>query len=463
MQDRLTGSGPTLRSVRTFSLSAALAFLVAVGSVLAVSDSDSASAPAMSAAIAAPDTRPIQLAAAIAPAGESIEQPEASRAARFSSPPQAPTAFVTIDGRLERGDTLGRAMENGGVSADLIHRVTRAMAEDFDFRRSQPGHAFRMVLGPEGEFLDFHYFTSQTDGFRVHPVDGVYRVERDETQLVAIVSRLAGTVVTSLYDSIRDLGASPQIATDFTDIFAWDIDFSRAAHRGDEFRILYERLYSVRSDGSREFVRPGSILAAQYEGSAGSFTAVYFETEEGRGGYYRPDGTSVERSFLVSPLRYGRISSRYTSARRHPILNVTRPHYGIDYAAPSGTPVWAVADGQVIYRSRAGGFGNLVKVRHTNGYVSYYSHLARFPKSLQVGDRVHQKQLVGYVGATGLATGPHVCFRVTRNGKYLDPLRLRAPEGKSVPHEVTHLFQGTRDILLAELDGTPLFAVDDAL
>ena len=125
--------------------------------------------------------------------------------------------------------------------------------------------------------------------------------------------------------------------------------------------------------------------------------------------------------------------------------------------------MWAVADGQVIYRSRAGGFGNLVKVRHANGYVSFYSHLERFAKSLQVGDRVHQKQLVGYVGSTGLATGPHVCFRVTHNGSYVDPLRLRAPEGKPVPHEVAHLFQGTRDILLAELDGTPLFAVDNAL
>ncbi len=451
MQDLLTQSGPTLRSVRVLSLGAVLVFFAATSSV------NGGQGNAVS------NAQPIQLAAAIAPAGESIANPEIPSAAKSNVLSNPPVASMTIEGKLRRGDTLGRAMKRSGVSAQTIHRVTRAMAEDFDFRRSQPGHAFRVALGPEGELLDFHYFTSQTDGFHVYLVDGVYRVERDETQLVAIVSRLAGRVVTSLYDSIRDLGASPQLAADFTDIFAWDIDFSRVVHRGDEFRILYERLYVVRSDGSREFVRPGSILAAQYEGVAGSFTAVYFETEEGHGGYYRPDGTSVERSFLLTPLRYGRISSRYTSARRHPILKVTRPHYGIDYAAPSGTPVWAVADGQVIYRSRAGGFGNLVKVRHANGYVSYYSHLARFPKSLQVGDRVHQKQLVGYVGATGLATGPHVCFRVTRNGKYLDPLRLRTPEGKPVPHEVAHLFQGTRDILLAELDGTPLFAVDDAL
>ena len=445
---RLTPNDPTMRHV-CVALGASLVMLATSGT--AFGDRDRSA-----------NAQPIQLAAAIAPASDSIAQPAVSSAANNAAP-EALVAPVVIEGRLKRGDTLGRAMKRSGVSADLIHRITRAMSEDFDFRRSQPGHAFRIALDSEGELVDFHYLTSLTDGYHVSIVDGVYRVERDETQLVAIVSRLSGEVVTSLYDSIRDLGASPQLATDFTDIFAWDIDFSRAVHRGDSFSILYERLYAVRGDGGREFVRPGSILAAQYEGTSGSYTAVYFEPEEGRGAYYRPDGTSVERSFLLSPLRYGRISSRYTSARRHPILKVTRPHYGIDYAAPSGTPVWAVAEGQVIYRSRAGGFGNLVKIRHANGYVSYYSHLERFPKSLQVGDRVHQKQLVGYVGATGLATGPHVCFRVTHNGKYVDPLQLRAPDGKPVPHEVSHLFQGTRDILLAELDGTPLFAVDDAL
>ena len=462
MQDRATRTRATIRVSLLLALVTGLASFIAVGSVLAVADvqTHQASQPKLTAAIAS----------STEPAGEAIARdrkaPDAVAAALVATPPSAPEsgpAEITIEGELRPGDALGRALHRSGVTAGLIHRLTRALAEHYDFRRSQPGHAYRVVLDAEGELLDFRYLTSKTDGFHVFPVDGVYRVERDEAQLVAIVSRITGTVATSLYDAVRALGASTQLASDFTDIFAWDIDFSRAVHRGDEFRVLYERLYSVRGDGSREFVRPGRILAAQYKGSGNDYTAVYFEQEEGRGGYFRPDGTSVERSFLLSPLRYGRISSRYTSARRHPILKVTRPHYGIDYAAPTGTPVWAVADGRVIYRSRAGGFGNLVKVRHANGFVSYYSHLSRFPKGLRVGDRVQQKQLVGYVGATGLATGPHVCFRVTHKGKYVDPLRLRVPEGRPVGHEVAHLFQGTRDILLAELDGAPLFAVDDAL
>ena len=196
---------------------------------------------------------------------------------------------------------------------------------------------------------------------------------------------------------------------------------------GDDFRILYERLYRVDADDVEHYVRPGRILAARFRGAAGEFMAVYFEEDDGKGGYFRPDGRSVEREFLVSPLEYGRISSNWTQARRHPILNVTRPHHGIDYAAPTGTPVYAVSMGEVIYKSRAGGYGNLVKIRHAGGYVTYYGHLSRFVDGLHVGQPVSQKQVIGYVGSTGLSTGPHVCFRVAKDGKYVNPIQLPTP------------------------------------
>jgi murein DD-endopeptidase MepM/ murein hydrolase activator NlpD len=163
----------------------------------------------------------------------------------------------------------------------------------------------------------------------------------------------------------------------------------------------------------------------------------------------------------VAPLRYARISSHFSAARRHPILRVTRPHHGIDYAAPTGTPLWAVADGKVIYRGRAGGFGNLVKIRHARGYVSYYAHLSRFVANLQVGQTVRQKQLIGYVGQTGLATGPHVCFRIAHNGRYVDPTRLRTPAGDPVSPTGRYQFWVARDSLLAALDGEALVAASD--
>jgi murein DD-endopeptidase MepM/ murein hydrolase activator NlpD len=232
---------------------------------------------------------------------------------------------------------------------------------------------------------------------------------------------------------------------------------------GDEFRILYEQLFRTGENGDEVFVRPGRILAARYAGKAGEHTAVYFESEEGRGGYYRPDGSTVQREFLMAPVRYARVSSRYSAARRHPILKITRPHHGIDYAAATGTPVFAVAGGEVLYNGWSGGFGNLVKIRHDSGYVTYYGHLSRFADGLRVGQPVGQKQVIGYVGSTGLSTGPHVCFRVAKNGKYVNPIQLPTPEGPPLPSEFKKNFQARRDTLLASLDSGTLVAADEAL
>jgi len=270
-------------------------------------------------------------------------------------------------------------------------------------------------------------------------------------------------VDSSLHEAIVALGEQGQLANDFSEIFAWDLDFSRSVRTGDEFRVLYERLYLDDADDGEVYVGPGRILAARFDGAAGDFSAFYFEPEKGHGGYYRPDGRSVERQFLQAPLRYSRISSSYTSARRHPILKITRPHHGIDYAAPVGTPLWAVADGKIIYRGWAGGFGNLVKIRHSNGYVSYYAHLSRFASGLAVGSAVQQKQVIGYVGSSGLATGPHVCFRVAKDGHFVNPARLQIPLGVPVPRDRQHIFETTRDVLLTELEGGPLVAVGEAL
>jgi murein DD-endopeptidase MepM/ murein hydrolase activator NlpD len=166
---------------------------------------------------------------------------------------------------------------------------------------------------------------------------------------------------------------------------------------------------------------------------------------------------------LQAPLRYSRISSSFTRARFHPILKRTRPHQGIDYAAPTGTPVWAVGNGVVIYRGWGGGYGNLVKVRHEGGYVSYYAHLSRFAKGLRVGQRVSQKQVIGHVGATGLATGPHVCFRITKDGRYVDPARVSRPTADPIPARMRADFYGTRDELLAQLGTRPSFETFEAL
>jgi murein DD-endopeptidase MepM/ murein hydrolase activator NlpD len=344
-----------------------------------------------------------------------------------------------------------------------VHVIDREMRPVFDFRNCHPGDRYRLTQRPDGSVLAFRYYTGPDKVYRLALEGEGYRAWSEERKLHTRQARLAGVIESSLYDSIRSLGEQPSLAQDFADLFAWDVDFSRGVQPGDDFQILYERLYRVDEDGVEDYVRPGRILAARYRNSAGEHSAYWFEDQAGGGRYYRGDGTSIERAFLAAPLQFSRISSKYTSARLHPILNITRPHYGIDYAAAEGTPIWAVADGTVIYRGWGGSFGNLIKIRHSNGYVSYYSHLSGFEKDLRVGQRVKQKQVIGRVGHTGLATGPHVCFRVAKDGRYVNPMSIRSPAGKSVSDELWIDFQIVRDGLIAELEGETLAATEEAL
>jgi murein DD-endopeptidase MepM/ murein hydrolase activator NlpD len=284
----------------------------------------------------------------------------------------------SFEGSLASGETLSQALRQDGVSGDIVYAITRAMGKLYDFRKARPGHSYRLTLDSDGVLTEFRYVTSPIESYSVSRDGEAFMSRREEPPTRTEVARLAGVVTSNLHEAVKSLGESPQLAVDLADIFAWDIDFSRSVRFGDEIRVLYERLYRTDAAGEDHYVGPGRILAARYLGAAGDHAAVYFESGQGRGGYYRPDGTSVERNFLMVPVRNSRVASAFSNSRLHPILRIWRPHHGIDYAAPEGTPIWAVADGTVIHRDRAGGFGNLVKIRHADGYVSYYGHLSRF-------------------------------------------------------------------------------------
>ena len=372
-------------------------------------------------------------------------------------------ALLIVDGELGARSTLASALGARGFSAQTVALIAREMASHFDFRRARPNHRFWVATTADGSLVEFRYYLTETSSYRMERRGSGFEVSREEAVFDARIARMSGVVESTLYASILTQGEGSQLARDFAEVFAWDIDFQRSVRAGDRFELLYERLYRPEADGNSTFIRTGRVLAARYEGTVGAHTAVYFEPKEGRGGYYRPDGSSVERQFLMAPLRHARISSAFNPARKHPILKVVRPHSGIDYAAPQGTPVWSVADGVVIHRARSGGFGNLVKIRHANGYVSYYAHLSRYPKGLQVGTRVEQKQVIGYVGSTGLSTGPHVCFRIARDGRYVNPARLRTPAGDPVAPDLLSAFQDTVATLLSELEGGTRLASESAL
>ncbi len=377
--------------------------------------------------------------------------------------PPVPEPDEVIEGRIRQGESLATSLGRHAVGPATVHLIATEMAPVFNFRYARAGDFYRLGRLGDGRLLRFDYERSRLERYTLTWDGEAYRAASHEPEVVRRRARIAGLVDSSLYKSIEGLGGEPSLANDFADVFAWDVDFSRSVRAGDEFAILYERLY-LAPEGEPEFyVGPGRIVAARYATRESDYRAVYFELEEGRGGYYRPNGTAVERQFLRAPLHYRRISSAYTLSRFHPILKVRRPHQGIDYAAAHGTPVWSVGDGEVIFRGRMGGFGNLVKVRHNNGYVSYYGHLSGFAKGLRKGSRVSQKQVLGYVGSTGLSTGPHLDYRLKKNGNYVNPAALKLPAGVPIPEESLTRFAGIRDELLSELDPRPLVSGSGAL
>jgi murein DD-endopeptidase MepM/ murein hydrolase activator NlpD len=380
----------------------------------------------------------------------SIQSPEDLQSSPTDSPDVQPASdgLVVLTGRIRRGGTLGSTLAKQGLPAPVVQEIASALRPVFDVRAVQPNDLYALIRDPNGEVLSFEIQRGRKT---------VYRVERSEDgALEPSATRLAkerrllhvgGTVEKSLFESMLTLGERPELVQAFADIFAFELDFSTQTRPGDEFRLVFEKFYDQNG-----FVEYGNILAAQYRNDERDHTAIRFEDEHGeRAGYFTPDGKSVRRSFLRAPVNYTRISSGYSLARLHPIFKVRRKHEGIDYAAPAGTPVWSIGDGVVAFQGWQGGFGRLVKIRHANGFISYYGHLSRFSHVLRVGSRVSQKQVIGYVGSSGWATGPHLDFRLQRNGRFVNPLQVKFPHGDPIRLEDRERFESVRDELLAEL------------
>jgi murein DD-endopeptidase MepM/ murein hydrolase activator NlpD len=233
----------------------------------------------------------------------------------------------------------------------------------------------------------------------------------------------------------------------FAEILAWEIDFYKDVKEGDRFKVVVEKVYK-----GDQFIRYGTIHALEYQGGSNVVRGIEYQ-----GAYYHENGTSLRRAFLKAPLRFNRISSRFSYARKHPILGGTLPHYGVDYAAPPGTPMWAVADGVVVSSEWSGGFGNQVILRHMNGYRTYYGHLSRYGPGIRRGVRVKQMQTIGYVGSTGLATGPHLDYRLVKDGGFRNPLKETFPTGVPIGKGEMETFQKRKDEGMASLQGETPF------
>jgi murein DD-endopeptidase MepM/ murein hydrolase activator NlpD len=253
----------------------------------------------------------------------------------------------------------------------------------------------------------------------IHTADG-FKVTGHPAPTRDIETVVAATIETSLYDALRLAGEAPQLGQQIVDVFQWDIDFF-ALQRGDSFSLVVSKRYV----GS-VVVGYGPIKAARFNHNGQSFEAFRQETPDGRAGYYARNGSPLRKQFLRAPLQFTRITSHFTKSRFHPILHYFRPHHGVDYGAPVGTPVMTTADGVIVEASRKRGEGNFVRVRHSARIDTYYLHLSRFASGIRPGKKVMQGDVIGYVGMTGLATGPHLDYRVNDSGTWLDPLKLKS-------------------------------------
>lgn len=340
---------------------------------------------------------------------------------------------------LGRNQTLGEVLE-GAVAADEHYAVLLAFLEQASARRMRPGTEITLRYRPDDGWLrgvDVALNADQTvrlsrgpDGWRSATVqtpvfvDTLYASGQIESVLWTAVIRNPALATLPVEDRAR-------LIDHLDRVFQWQVDFSRQIRVGDTYRFAFER--EVRPDGS---FRAGRLLAAELVNSGTPFHAVWFDPNgDGQGSYYDLEGKSVRRAFLLKPLEYRRISSRFSTARLHPILNRTRAHRGIDYAADSGTPVMATADGVVTGRGPRGEYGNLVELRHPNGFVTRYGHLRGFASGVRAGSRVRQGDIIGYVGMTGLATGPHLHYEMIRSGRQIDPLSVDLPAGDPVPDD----------------------------
>lgn len=356
-----------------------------------------------------------------------------------------------VSGQVAAGQSLFDALRQKGVPAHSIQPVVNSVGALFDFRRSRVGDTFDVELDSEGTILRFRYQSVPEVYYEARLIGpGEYEAVRSEVPLDVESFTMASTIENSLYATVKSLGESEELARRITKVFQWDIDFSRDVRPGDAFRMIYER---VNLNGS--FLRYGRLLAVEYRGSRVSERAYWFEAEDGSG-FFTPEGQPMERMFLRAPCNYRRISSGFSLARMHPVLGRLRPHFGVDYAADTGTPVYAVADGVVDFVGMKGAAGNMVSLVHEHQYRSAYAHLHGFARGLKRGDRVRQGQVIGYVGNTGRSTGAHLHFAMKLNGQFIDPLERRDQRLPGLKGRELQEFFRVRDRLQLELEEHPL-------
>ena len=362
------------------------------------------------------------------------------------APPPAEPPLSIERMTLRRGDTLDRLLQDAGLETEMRLDILGGLGEAIDLRKVPAGAGVSVSRRPNGEPVSVAVRTAADRYIRILPGEETGQVE--EVRIPVKVETLAesGTVEQSVSQAFGDLPDAVGLTASFADIFQWDIDLLVEPRKGDQVCIVYERLAygELPSDlppfrgelaGTGDPAGIGRILAATYQGEQAKSTAYWVDGGESPGNYFDEDGTPLRKTFLKSPLNYRRISSGFSRARRNPVTRKVVPHHGVDFAAPSGTPVVAAADGRVASAGWSGALGKAVKIRHGSEYVTVYGHLRGYAKGIRAGAQVRQNQVIGYVGATGRATGPHLHYTMMVSGRAVNPLSFRNPPVEPLPEE----------------------------
>ena len=344
--------------------------------------------------------------------------------------------ITIVQGQITKNLTLSEMFSSFGLSHGVTYQVVEASKAVYNLRKLKVGNPFELERNLDGRLLTFRYHVDLNNFLEVFQSEKGYKALLQPFDYERKEHPVSGMIDSSLFLTISRLGEKDQLALDMAEIFSWDIDFNTEIQRGDFFRLIVEK-FSLEG----KFVKYGRILAAEFNNSGKIFKAYFFENPEGEKGYYNDSGYSLKRDFLKSPVKFSRISSRFSRRRFHPILKRVRPHLGVDYAAPRGTSVVAAGRGRIRFRGWKGGFGKYIVVKHSNGFTTRYAHLSRFASGLSRGSKVTQGQVIGYVGSTGLSTGPHLDYRVTRNGVFVNPISLKMKPTKPLKSQYRSSFE----------------------
>jgi murein DD-endopeptidase MepM/ murein hydrolase activator NlpD len=354
-------------------------------------------------------------------------------------------SFDLVTGHIKRNGFLSEILLKHGVSMQEIDQVLKNSKTVFDVRKIRSGNNY-ILFCDRDSIARARYMVYEHDPTTcyVFSFNDSLNITPFRKEIKSVIKYSSGTIETSLWDAMINGGLRPTLAVDLSEVFAWTVDFF-GLQKGDNFKVIYEEFFiDGKSYGT------GKIYGAQFNRTGSSITAIPF-IQDGRESFFDVDGNSLRKAFLKAPLQFSRISSHFSSARMHPILRIIRPHYGVDYAAPVGTPVRSIGDGRITSATNEGGSGRMVRIQHNSVYATAYLHLSRFGDGVYPGALVKQGDIIGFVGTSGLSTGPHLDFRFYKNGSPVDPLKVDAPPVEPVSEENKIEFEKIKTVVLSLL------------